>query len=102
MNKKTINIDHRELLDTIQIIHIIRKLHDDRAEVNDSEYLGSIIYDILSKLHNDEDGCTIELDTEQRFAVWLSLGQYKDFTVECNHPDENKYISNVMEKFCGL
>ncbi len=99
MTKKKVTISHKEMLDTLQTIHLLREAHDDRAEVDDSEYLGAVLYEILSKMHTDEENCTVELDQQKRFAVWLCLDNYREFTVQENHPDEQIRVESTMNKF---
>ncbi len=76
MTKKKVTISHKEMLDTLQTIHLLREAHDNRAEVDDSEYLGAILYEILSKMHTDETSCTVELAQQERFAVWLCFSSH--------------------------
>ena len=99
MTKKKVTISHKEMLDTLQIIHMLRKAHYNQAEVDDSKYLGAVLYEILSKMDTDEENCTVELDQQKRFAVWLCLDTYRDFTVQENHPDEQIRIETIMNKF---
>lgn len=101
--KREVNIGRKELLDTLQIIHVIRKLHAQNIdEVDDAEYLNSIIWTILDSLENTDDKCAVTLDNEERFAIWLCLNQYKQFTTECNHTDELRYVNNILNLFGGL
>ena len=99
MTKKKVTISHKEMLDTLQIIHLLREAHDHRAEVDDSEYLGAILYEILSKMHTDETNCIVELAQQERFAVWLCLDTYREFTVQEKHPDEQIRVESTMNKF---
>ena len=99
MTKKKVTISHKEMLDTLQTIHLLREAHDNRAEVDDSEYLGAILYEILSKMHTDETNCTVELAQQERFAVWLCLDNYREFTIQENHPDEQIRVESTMNKF---
>ena len=99
MTKKKVTISHKEMLDTLQTIHLLREAHDHRAEVDDSEYLGAILYEILSKMHTDETNCTVELAQQERFAVWLCLDTYREFTIQENHPDEQIRVESTMNKF---
>jgi len=87
------------MLDTLQTIHLLRQAHDNRAEVDDSEYLGAILYEILSKMHTDEKNCTVELAQQERFAVWLCLDNYREFTIQENHSDEQTRVETTMNKF---
>jgi hypothetical protein len=101
--KREVNIGRRELLDTLQIIHIIRQLHADKIdEVDDAEFLGSIIWTILDSLENTEDKCSVKLANEERFAVWLCLSQYQQFTTETKLKDEYEYVSNIITTFGGI
>ena len=99
MTKKKVTISHKEMLDTLQTIHLLRQDHDNRAEVDDSEYLGAILYEILSKMHTDEKSCTVELAQQERFAVWLCLDNYREFTIQDSHPDEQIRVESTMNKF---
>lgn len=100
--KREVNIGRRELLDTLQIIHIIRKVHVERDEIDDAEYLDYIIWTVLDSLENTEDKCSVTLGKQERFAIWLCLNQYKQFTTECNHTDELRYVNNILNLFGGL
>ena len=99
MTKKKVTISHKEMLDTLQTIHLLRQDYDNRAEVDDSEYLGAILYEILSKMHTDEKSCTVELAQQERFAVWLCLDNYREFTIQDSHPDEQIRVESTMNKF---
>lgn len=99
MTKKKITISHKEMLDTLQTIHLLRRDHDNRAEVDESMYLGAVLYEILSKVHTDETNCTVELGRQERLAVWLCLDNYREFTVQENHPDEQTRVETTMNKF---
>ena len=96
---KKVTISHKEMLNTLQTIHLLRQAHDNRAEVDGSEYLGAILYEILSKMHTDETNCTVELSQLERFAIWLCLDTYRDFTIQEKHPDEQIRVESTMNKF---
>ena len=99
MAKKKVTISHKEMLDTLQTIHLLRQDYDNRAEVDDSEFLGAILYEILSKMHTDETNCIVELDQQERFAVWLCLDNYREFTIQENQSDEQIRVESTMNKF---
>ena len=99
MKKKKVTISHKEMLDTLQTIHLLRQAYGNQAEVDDFEYLGAVLYEILSKMHTDEKNCTVELAQRERFAVWLCLDSYREFTIQDNHPDEQIRIESTMNKF---
>ena len=99
---REVTVGRRELLDTLQIIHIIRKVHLQKDEINDAEFIGSLIWSLLDSLDNTKDNCLVKLDNEERFAIWLCLEQYRQFTEESNLPDHYNYVSNILTIFGGM
>jgi len=96
---KTVTIGHRQLLDVLQVIHVQRTVADDRANVDEVMCLENLNYEMLGKMKNTETGCTIDLDNETRFAIWLALDIYKIFCTETKQTDELNYCIGLMESF---
>lgn len=94
--KKTIS--YKELVDTLQIIHVQKKA---QAE-NPDEYLtlDNLKYALLDNLESiDESTCTVELSKPDMFAIWLAIDVYKDFAKSIKNDKEIAFADNLLSKF---
>jgi len=98
---KEVTIGHRELLDTIQIIHIMKTVNAEKEDVDEAMYLDSLIYTVLSEVHIQKDGCIVELDNETRFGIWLCLDTYKDFLIDCAITEDLDDCNKLLAAFGG-
>jgi hypothetical protein len=92
----------RELLDVLQIIHVMKKANVE----NTDEYLllEDLIWKLLDGLHNDKDKCSIKMNNKDLFNVWLCIDNYNSF---CTDPtmaiddEEWAYTKGLLKMFGG-
>ena len=98
---KEVSIGHRELLDTLQIIHVMKVVSNDKQDVDESVFLDSLIYELLNHLDNTESGCIVKLDNEIRFAIWLCIERYIDFLNDTGNTTDLDYSVRLKNTFGG-
>ena len=102
--KTIVEVGHKELLDVLQIMHTMRRVEASKADpdIDEVMYLETVMYAILDNLDSNGNVCAVELDTEQRFAVWNCLDIYSTFIEDTSAHEEYLYCRTIMTAFGGM
>ena len=96
-----ITLSHREMLDTLQTLAVLEALNNSIDELDEAMWCAVTKDHVLNTMHSDASGCSVELDGEQCFGIWLALDLYKQFAIETKLEDEIVYVSQLMAKLRG-
>ena len=96
---KTVTLEPTEFLSTLSIVKCIKQVAIEQQDNNEAGLMQELIDTLLTYEHTDDDKAQLNLDTEKRFAFWLSLDNYRQFCEVSNQTEELAKTRRIMIKF---
>jgi signal transduction histidine kinase len=98
-NVKEVRLTAEEFLSLLTILKSIRTVAISRKDTDEADMMSELVNELLEYSHEDDGTALLKLNTEKRFAFWLSLDTYRDFCKACNYQQELSKVEATMKKF---
>jgi hypothetical protein len=95
---RKVSVEPLQLLDVLQIINTKRSVDKNPAE---KALMDTLIDALIDNLDSTCMPCTVELDQETRFAVWLCIDLYRQFCEETKQTVELENAKKLLTVFGG-
>lgn len=104
LESKEITVGTRELLDVLQIIHVMKKVNSENPD--EVLLLDDMVYKMMDGMKNDKGSCSITMNNKDLFSVWLCIDSYKTFcdgrleySTEDDDYEERDYSKRLLKMF---
>lgn len=92
-----VTLSANDIAMTMSIIKVLQKVATDKNDKDEANLMQELFDSLVKYKRIDNDNVSVNLNFEQRFAIWLSLNTYKDFCIHSMDTDGIAQAERIMK-----